>query len=791
MKKLRMLLSIGLSIAIATSALSSGSLPANALSSAVSGTPYTSMGTYDVNVPHIIINQIYGGYNSSKDTITNNPDGTFTINYKDKKQSCSNSFIELYNPTSTDVDLNGWSVQYTASPYYPDNQPEAVQNGNWAVLKLTGTIKAHSSYLIRGAATGSEAIASDFGLDLTNAAADQDWNMPMNTKGIAVALMSNATQLAKDSTPFDNSTYTPAISGYVDMIGMNGNDGTTESPEDEMTPAYEGDVTNSQSKQKSIRRISFTDTDNNATMDDASGNQSYDTQIISFQTSDMNYINWAKPRCGADGAWYASEEPAPTETTALSATDINCLTNCFGSDPRTTRTFTWEMPASVTSGLVRISQNSDLNDAKTYVAKVSSSDNGTANTFRVSASDLTAGTTYYYTAENGSVKSKVYSFKTEKETVDSFSFIHISDTQADVQTDTSGKKLSYSTWGNAISAVLQQYSPDFLLETGDIVDQANSEDQWRWFFGAAQDALGNFAYLPVIGNHDQSTAYPATAFREHFTVPNVCTDANVTPGTTYSFDYGAAHFVVLDSEDKGDGFAAQHAWADADMAKTTQPFIIVAIHRGLYGGSGISDTFSAFGDLLDKYSVSLILQGHDHAYVRTKSMKSNNGNPVVATDGTGTISLETGGSGSKQDAEPTMLNYMDTVATPNAPCYSIITVTDSQIKVHTVTVQNATDPTVDKPATVESLQDSKSAINPADAQIDFTINAPAARQNLDKQNDSQTDSNTVSDSTSAADTSNPKTGDTSNFASVAILALTGLGALIVLTKKRLEDIKRK
>lgn len=802
MKKARSLLSAGLAVAVAASVFGGVSFRVHA-AGAVTGTPYTAAGAYDVTVPHVIINQVYGGYNPSKDKITNNSDGTFTITYKDKGQGASNSFIELYNPTSADVNLNGWSVQYTSSPYYPTNQPAAVQNGQWAALPLTGTIKAHSSYLIRGAATGSTAVQPGFGLDLSGAQADQNWNMPLNTKGLAVALMSNTTQLAANTDPFDNTRHAPSAAGYVDMIGVNGNDGTTTSPTNEIISAYEGDVTNSQSKQKAIRRVDFEDTDNNATMDDASGSQAYDTQVIGYNTSDQNFINWAKPRTGADSAWTYSPQPNPVETTTLSATAVNCLTNSFGSDPRTTRTFTWEMPASVAGGMVSISQSGDMHNAKTYPAAVSAGDGGTANTFRVTAAGLTPGTTYYYTAESGNATSNVYSFTTEAQTVNSFSFLHISDTQADVQTDTTGATLSYSTWGNAIAAVLKQYKPDFLFETGDIVDQANSEDQWRWFFGAAQDALGNYPFLPVIGNHDQSALYPATAFREHFTVPNACTDANVTPGTTYSFDYGAAHFVVLDSENKGAGFTAQHAWADADMAKTKQPFIILALHRGMYGGSGISDTFTAFGDLLDKYSVSLVLQGHDHAYIRTKSMKSNNGNPVAATDGTGTISLETGGSGSKQDNAPTLQNYMDTVATPNAPCYSLITVTDSQIQVHTMTVQNATNPTAGSPATVQPLQTSAKDITPSTNQIDFTINAPAARQNLGAGNtvsggsSNGSGSTAVSGASAAADTAvsagtstpsaaNPHTGSDSDPSAAAVFALSGLGALVILTlaKKR-------
>ena len=469
----------------------------------VNGTPYNLSGAYDVTVPHVIINQIYGGHNPSKDVITNNSDGTFTITKKDKGQASSNSFVELYNPTDSEVNLNGWSLQYSASNYNNSNEPAVVQNGGWAVLPLTGKIEPHSSYLVRCAATGSTAVTSTFGLNLKNVQADQDWNMPLNNKGISVALLDTTDPLASNSNPFNNKTHTPNVQGYVDLLSVNGNDSTP----DEMAQAYEGSTTNSQSKQKAIRRINFTDTDNNAAGDDASENQQYDAQVIGYNTSDLGLLNWARPRTSADGPWSASKMPNPSETTTLSSTSINSLTNSFGTDPKTTRTFTWEMPAAITSGQVEISTDSSFPAANTkaYSATVTSSDEGKTNTFRVSISGLTPGTTYYYRAENGSVYSKVYSIKTEASAVRSFSFGQLSDTEGDedVQTSATDTGLNFGTWGTAITAITQQYKPDFIMELGDIVDKANSEDQWRWWFKNAQDVLGNYPVLNAVGNHDQ------------------------------------------------------------------------------------------------------------------------------------------------------------------------------------------------------------------------------------------------------------------------------------------------
>ncbi|WP_165822685.1 OmpL47-type beta-barrel domain-containing protein [Paenibacillus montanisoli] len=71
---------------------------------------------------HVLISEVYGG------------GGNAGANYK-------NDFIELYNPTSQDIDLTGWSVQYaSAAGVFGSNK-----------TTLSGTIKAHGYYLVQGA----------------------------------------------------------------------------------------------------------------------------------------------------------------------------------------------------------------------------------------------------------------------------------------------------------------------------------------------------------------------------------------------------------------------------------------------------------------------------------------------------------------------------------------------------------------------------------------------------------------------------------------------------------------
>ena len=182
-------------------------------------------------------------------------------------------------------------------------------------------------------------------------------------------------------------------------------------------------------------------------------------------------------------------------------------------------------------------------------------------------------------------------------------------------------------------------------------------------------------------------------------------------GNSLSFDYGKVHFVVLNSECKGEGLKSQAKWAADDMSKTKQKYIIAAIHRGPYGGAGIAgDVSEAFTPVFDKYNVELVLFGHDHSYIRTKALKNG------VEDKNGTVYLECGGCASKQDsANSTIPGYAEITGTPGMPVYDVITVTDESIKVKTVTVDESTD-------TISDLQDTGSInyVNP-DAKIEFEV----------------------------------------------------------------------
>ncbi|SDW72515.1 choice-of-anchor I family protein [Paenibacillus sp. CF384] len=286
-KRNKQLLALLLSTELAAGLLA-GVLPASADAAAVTnGTPYDTNG-YKVQVPHVIINQYFGGGTSSGAAV-------------------SHGFIELYNPTDSNVDLSSWSIQYADRGASSSNTTEPT--GAWEKLDLSGTINAHSSYLIRANATTASVNK------VVIADGDFDLNFPrtLQNKGMKLVLMSNQDLLDKDVSvnPFVNKP-----TGYVDMLGTGSNDnGSTISGFESEFPAGPAvgsgvvGTTGGTSKNMSLRRVNFADSDNN---------KSDFVQIIfGSMTAGQAELTTYGPRSANDGEWGVVPTPLVVSTNEL------------------------------------------------------------------------------------------------------------------------------------------------------------------------------------------------------------------------------------------------------------------------------------------------------------------------------------------------------------------------------------------------------------------------------------------------------------------------------------------
>ncbi len=151
----------------------------------------------------------------------------------------------------------------------------------------------------------------------------------------------------------------------------------------------------------------------------------------------------------------------------------------------------------------------------------------------VALTGLDPGTRYYYRVEGVGGSSATGCFCTAPADDSRFSFAVIGDSG-------SGGKGQL-----AVAALLERLRPDLVLHTGDVVYPAGQERHYdRRFFAPYRNLIKTVPLFPVLGNHDVRRGN-GLAFLANFHPPLD------SPGSTmryYSFDWGNAHFVALDSE---------------------------------------------------------------------------------------------------------------------------------------------------------------------------------------------------------------------------------------------------
>jgi hypothetical protein len=169
---------------------------------------------------------------------------------------------------------------------------------------------------------------------------------------------------------------------------------------------------------------------------------------------------------------------------------------------------------------------------------------------------------------------------------------------------------------------------DFHVSVGDVDPPQGTLNLVKAAFGP------DIRWVPVVGNHEAETAADMRMLRALGSdVPGLARRG--PPGsetTTYSFDHGSAHIVVLnlyarDGRDTGGGGTVDGTlleWLDADLSATDRPARFVLGHECAYpfyrhvGKSMDSDpvTRDLFWQVLERHEVAAFLCAHTHVYSR-------------------------------------------------------------------------------------------------------------------------------------------------------------------------------
>ncbi|MBI5526963.1 MAG: metallophosphoesterase [Deltaproteobacteria bacterium] len=167
----------------------------------------------------------------------------------------------------------------------------------------------------------------------------------------------------------------------------------------------------------------------------------------------------------------------------------------------------------------------------------------------------------------------------------------------------------------ALAAAIAGESPEFYINTGDLVFAGAMDGEWYLFFDTSGPIMPLSPFYPVAGNHEEGGEKTWAAL---FDLPGDG-EANLY----YSFDYSNSHFIVLCS---GCGLGAadpQIAWFSSDIAAAAQNAevenVFVAFHEPAYTYSDHSadgDAQANVVPLLKQHGVRAVFSGHNHLYER-------------------------------------------------------------------------------------------------------------------------------------------------------------------------------
>ncbi|MBI1836089.1 MAG: metallophosphoesterase family protein, partial [Flavobacteriia bacterium] len=227
--------------------------------------------------------------------------------------------------------------------------------------------------------------------------------------------------------------------------------------------------------------------------------------------------------------------------------------------------------------------------------------------------NLNPDTTLYYKLYDSysMLWSDVKLFKTSKPIVTtSFSFTALGDSRSGV-----------SVW-NQVSELAQSKKTDLTLFNGDIVADGGSVSDWNNWFDFAKTFVENNIIYHALGNHDASSV---PDYQNNFELPV----SPINTGTTnlfYSFNYGNALFICLNSEDPSN--LVQYNWLLNTLQENQdKTWKVVFFHRPFYtigNHAGEMDNYyNTWWKAFDDYGVDLILTGHDHMYERSKPINRN------------------------------------------------------------------------------------------------------------------------------------------------------------------------
>ncbi|MEV5435999.1 metallophosphoesterase family protein [Streptomyces sp. NPDC052682] len=326
----------------------------------------------------------------------------------------------------------------------------------------------------------------------------------------------------------------------------------------------------------------------------------------------------------------------------------------YGNDPRTEMTISWQVPVAVQKPFVRIGAHpTDLSrrieaEVRTLhtPAGVGASGDHTQYYVHARLTHLKPGRTYYYGVGHAGfdpaapqLLGTLGTFTTAPAHARPFTFTAFGD-----------QGVSYH--GLANDSLILAQNPAFHLHAGDIAyadptGQGKTSDTgfdsrvWDQFLAQTESVAKSVPWMVSYGNHDMEAWYSPNGYggqEARFTLPGNGPDKKHLPGV-YSFVHGNTAIISLDPNDVsfeipanlGISGGTQTRWLEAQLKKFRAApgidFVVVFFHHCAYCTSTAHASEGGVRQewvpLFEKYTVDLVINGHNHQYERTDVIKGD------------------------------------------------------------------------------------------------------------------------------------------------------------------------
>jgi predicted phosphodiesterase len=307
----------------------------------------------------------------------------------------------------------------------------------------------------------------------------------------------------------------------------------------------------------------------------------------------------------------------PLVATAVAGNEVTRVSVTINGDSKTSRGFCWYTDEKAGTDVQVAPVGADLTKAE-IVTGVRYPSKG-KYVHKVQVDSLTPDTKYQYRVgdSEAGVWSKIGYFTTSGKATDQVNFIVFADVQA--SSDENFQKASVILK----SAVETMPEYEFAVGLGDFVNDATNEE-WDSYFKNFEFMNMNTTLVPVAGNHEGNLQW--FKFNNMFNIGEA-ENSSVITGCYYSFDWGDAHFAVLNSNDMYPMSVSQLNWLKNDMNSSDAQWKIILTHRALYSaGKNINkpDTIimrNLLLPIIDELDIDVVFAGHDHMYLRTEPVK--------------------------------------------------------------------------------------------------------------------------------------------------------------------------